>query len=335
MTNDIAKRTVLGVLIALAFLWGVSRALAIESNVVEKGEHLEVSTIVGNGTQGQGDYTVDHPRFPVSDGEGNVYFIDGSQKTAKLRMWDGKKNKTIVDLRKNKVTGREGEFFSTGVAVAGKTVYFSSEEKAYKMIEERVTEVTDISKWMKENKFQYIYRMESAKDDLIFMLWRKDDRYAFIRYTPEDRNIEELLPARRYGEPLNFELLPEGILISVRGGFLYYEQFFPRKSHTTVDTNEGTITDAWADEDKNIYYSLVKDKVRPTIRIIPQGKKAYNETEDIVGSIAGFVDGIADEVQMDNPMDFSWDGSGYLFSDRESNAIRKLWIDKKPLYLVH
>jgi hypothetical protein len=301
----------------------------ITSEVIKKGENGQVSTIIGNGTAGQGTFTVDHPRFPVADSNGNVYFLDGDQNHTKLRMFNGEKNITVVDMAVNKVTEREGQYYTAGLAIVKDTVYFALKDRAYKLIGDRVTEMTKVAQWMKDNEYHYIYRMESHEDDLVFMFWRKNWTYGFARYDLTDGSVEELLPAGYYGNPTNFELVTGAVMVSTEGGEVYYEEFFPRKSVMVVNTNEGQILDVWAGNDKTIYYSLVKDKLKPVIRMIPKGTtNRHNEVQVFAGSIQGFVDGVADEVKMHYPTDFQWDGSGYIFSDRENNAIRKVWIDK-------
>jgi hypothetical protein len=333
--NERTRKAIMyvGIGFLLAGLGACAReTTAAESNVVKQGEYGEVSTIVGNGTAGQGTYTTDHPRFPASNSKGVVYFLDGDQKNTKLRAWDGKKNKTLVDMKTNKVTRREGEFYTSGLAVVKDKVYFSSKDKAYKLVGDRVTEMTDIKKWMKDNEYHYIYRMEQEDDDLTFMFWRKNWTFGFARYDLQSGDMELLLDAGWYGNPTNFEVLPEGVMIATEGGTVYYEKFFPRESSTIVDTNEGIILDVWADSDKTIYYSLVKDKLKPVIRMISKDtSNRQNDVEVFAGSVQGYVDGVQDEAEMHWPTDFTWDGTGYIFSDRENNAIRKVWIDSKPL----
>ncbi|AHV97063.1 hypothetical protein [Paenibacillus sabinae] len=330
------KRLVILVIVMGLFICGTVSAAEIEAYVTAKGEYGEVSTITGNGTAGQGTYSVDHPRFPVSDTRGNVYFLDGDQKKTKLRMWNGKRNTTIVDMAVNKVTRREGEFYTAGLAVVKNNVYFALKDRTYKVTNGIVSEMPKVAKWMKENQYHYIYRMESYQSQLAFMFWSKlgGGTYGFALYNPQNGSMEELLPTGWYGNPTNFELLPDGVMVATEGGFIYYEQFFPRKSIIVLNTNEGQILDVWVDKEKTIYYSLVKDKLKPIIRTIPRGtSNRHNDTEVFVGSTQGYTDGIADEVQMHHPTDFSWDGSGYIFSDRENNAIRKVWGDKGPLSL--
>lgn len=338
------KEKIVGLGISLGLLCSVFlHTVHAESTYAEtasEGEYGQVTTVVGNGTPSQGTYTLDHPRFPAVASNGNVYFLDGSQKTMKLRMWDGNKNKTIIDMKTNKVTAREGEFFSTGLQIVNDTVYFSSEEKVYKLVGNRATELdSDISRWMKDNHYVYIFRMEQYDNDLILMLFRKGDytqarEYGFIRYDLGTGEIEEVLPATQFPNPTNFFMQEKGISVTSLTGAIYYEKFFPRTSKDQLNTNQGSILDTWID-DTDIYYVIQKDKVSFEIRSIPIGQRGEGLGTLVAGGYMGYVDGVADEVKMDYPTDFVWDGTGYVFADRENNSIRKIWIDSKPLSMVH
>lgn len=328
-------------LLVSALLASRVNAEATYAEIVKSGEYGQVSTIAGNGTQGQGAYTLDHPRFPAPDRKGNVYFLDGNQKTMKLRKWDGSRNTTVVDMKKNTVTAREGEFFSTGLEIINGQIYFSSEEKVYKLIGDRVTELDPaIKEWMKENHYVYIFRMEQYKNELVLMLFRKGDytqarEYGFIKYNPATKAIEEVLPAMQYPNPSNFFMQDKGISVTSLTGAIYYEKFFPRESKDQLSTNEGQILDTWID-DSYVYFAINKDQTQYQIYRNPIGARGdYTLGELVVGGYMGYTDGVADEVRMDYPTDFVWDGSGYVFADRDSNAIRKIWIDSKPLSMVY
>jgi hypothetical protein len=287
-----------------------SKSNNIDSEVVTEGEYGQVSTIIGNGTAGQGEYTTDHPRFPAVDSKGNIYFIDGSQKTAKLRMFNGEKNTTVIDLRKDKVTRREGEFFHSGLVIINDTVYFSSEEKVYKLVDDRATELDpSIKQWMKDNQYEYVYRMEQYEGDLVLMLWSKNWTHGFIKYDLDSKEIEELLPAQPYDAPTNFTILPQGILVSTESGNAHYEQFFPRQTITVVNTSNGIIKDVWMDKNKTIYYSIVDEKNK---------RASIHTVSNDTGRNIGFA--------LKSPTDFTWDGEGYVFSD--GNELKWIKLDR-------
>jgi hypothetical protein len=297
------------------------------TDIKTDGEYGEVTTVAGNGVVGESSYMLDHPRYPAPDSKGNIYFLDGTQKSAKLRVVKNNQAKTLLDLTKNTVTAREGEFFKTGVAVVKDKVYFSSEEKVYLYTNERATVADEkIKTWMKDNKYEYVYRMKSYKDKLILMLFRKNYTYGFVSYDPSTRKIEQILEPKEYPNASNFFVHDLGITVSSELGYVWYEKIFPRKSLTYIDTNEGKILDSWSDNDKVLYWVL-GDNVHYQIKALDF------QSEDpflVAGGGLGFVDGVRDEAAMDNPTDFIWDGSGYLFSDMNNNAIRKLWVKVPP-----
>lgn len=309
-----------------------------DSGAQDTGEYGEVSTIMGNGAATQGAHTADHPRHPDLDSKGRIYFVDGSQKTAKVRMWDGTKNTTVVDLLTNKVTRREGSmFWSTGLAVIKDTVYVASNTDVYKVTaKDRVTQLdTDIKRYMKNGKYEFIYRMEKFRGNLYLMLRSKNGMYGFAMYDLSTKKMSEVLPQTLFpGNPQNFYIDDQRILVSCSGGYIYSERFNPRKSVTVADTNIGGFTDAWYDSDKTLYAVLIKDRVYAQIIAVPASAQELGDEEILAGARRGFQDGVADEAEMDYPTDFIWDGTGFIFADRDNNALRKLWIDTPPTNAV-
>lgn len=337
-TRRIGLALAIGLLI-VAMMNHFAHAEPTYSQLISKGKAAEVSTITGNGTAGQGAYTLDHPRFPGVDTKGNVYFLDGSQKNKKLRMWDGNTNVTLLDMKKSKVVSREGDFYATGLQIISDYVYFSSEEKVYKYDEGRATELDEnISKYMRDHHYAYIFRMEQLHGDLVFMFYKKGDytsyyEYGFASYNLSNHEMTEISPPFQYANPSNFFIQDKGIDVADLSGAIYYEKFFPKQYYNHLDTNMGEILDVWVDEDESVCYAIHQDKVYYKIYCIKGD--VNNLGQFVVGGAAGFTDGVADEVRMDYPTDFVWDGNGYLFADQNNNAIRKLWIDKKPLSMVN
>jgi hypothetical protein len=241
----------------------------------------------------------------------------------------------LVDTQKNVVTKREGEFFSTGLQIIDDQVYFSSEEKVYKLIGDRVTELDEkIAEYMKDEHYAYIFRMEQYKGDLVLMLFRKGNyalpEYGFVKYDLDSGELETVLGPGHFPNPSNFFMQEKGISVTSMNGFIFYEKFFPRSSYAQMNTNQGAILDTWIDKD-DIYYVINKDTSKYVIYRNKIGTQVSDLGEKVAGGFTGFTDGVADEVRMDYATDFSWDGSGFLFSDRDNNAIRKLWIDSRPL----
>lgn len=308
----------------------------IMAEVVEDGEHGQVSTIFGNGAQGQGTMSMDAPRYIDKDSKGNVWFIDGSQRTAKLRKTDGEKNYTVVDLVNNKVTRRDGYFAASGLVVINDTVYVSNTKTVYKLVDEnRITELDKgISSYMRQNKLEYVYRMEEYDGDLYLLLRSKNGLYTLVSYDLETKDIEEKLSSFFAAGLANFYVDDQGILIASYHGEIWYHNFFPRRTTKVIETNEGQIQDVWADENDEVWFVLWKDKtefyVLKYLHEPGQYNSIFDMTEIVAGGYEGYQDGIADEVQMSYPVDFVWDGTGMLFGDMGNNTIRKLWLDVKP-----
>jgi hypothetical protein len=96
----------------------------------------------------------------------------------------------------------------------------------------------------------------------------------------------------------------------------------------TGDRNDN-IYDVWIGKDGAMYYSSMENQVYNYIYRNPKGN-GLDDLELVAGGRRGFVDGVKDEVELDQATDFVWDGSGYLFGDIGNNSIRKLWMDVGP-----
>lgn len=324
--------------IALGALGGSVSAGEIKAEVVTRGEYGEVSSIMGNGTGAQGAYTVEGPRN-LAYQSGKIYFVDGTHERAKLRVYDGKKNTTLVNLVTDEVAAKNSEFFvSTGVAVVDREVFISSHRELYLVKSSKskgnyLTRVPKVKDYMKKNGFDYIYRMESMGNDLYFMLAHKSRGYGFIKYSAKTKSVEQVLEVKTYPSgPNNFYVDREGILIAFQSGIVRFESFFPRKSVDVIRTNEGAFVDMWTGKDGYLYYIENRDRVKWII-----GQRHRKNTEDeslLAGGRRGYVDGLLDQVEMDGATDFVWDGSGYLFADKGNHAIRKVWLDSGPTSIV-
>lgn len=332
--------------IAVGFLIAGVRAHAegITSEVVKHGENGQVSTIVGNGTASQGTYTVEGPRNIAVGSSGLVYFIDGTNAKAKLRVWDGKKNKTLVDLNGDTVAARGGNLFlSSGLAVVDGNIFVSSQKQVY-IVKKNKTEsrylskLTSVREYMDTHGYDFIYRMEEYDGDLYLMAAYKGGNgystYGFIKYDPKTKEVEQVLENKVYPESANnFYVDGDGILISFQTGLIQYEGFYPRKSVEVVRTNTGPILDAWTTSTGYLMYSENNDRLYWTI--YTRHRSSSDDAEAYVGGDPrGFTDGLYDQVQLDGATDFVWDGSGYLFADKGNHAIRKLWVDTAPTSAV-
>lgn len=303
------------------------------SEKAQKGENGQVSTIWGNGSQGQTERNLDHPRNLQLDSKGNIYFIDGSQKTAKVRMFNGKKNSTVVDLVNNRVSDKDGYFFCSGLAIIHDNVYVSNTQDVYLVEKGRITQLDlKISDWMKQHAYNDIYRMKASGNYIYMMMSTKSYYYAFVRYNVQTRDIEEVLPERTYPAPYNFFIYGDNdIFIATQNGYVVWEQLEPRVTKTGIDTGDrnDNIYDVWIGQDGDMYYSVMENQVYNHIYRNPKGN-GLDDLELVAGGRRGFVDGVKDEVELDQATDFVWDGTGYLFGDIGNNSIRKLWIDVPP-----
>lgn len=305
------------------------------SEVVTSGENGQVSTIIGNGTAGQTSMLLDHPRNIDTVG-GNIYFVDGSHKTAKLRMYNGKSIKTVVDLAKSPLVKRDKYFVSTGLAAISGEVFVSSNNLLYHVIGPRITTVDRVNTYLKSHGMEYLYRMRHSGDWIYIMYTTKSQGYAygFIRYNPSDGTLEPVLDGVQVNAPNNFYANDRGIIISCQDGIVQVEKLFPRETITEIETNTGSMLDAWSTKSGQLIYSMTEDRVYGRIYTIPTSSDSYDDYSLLAGGPRGFNDGIADEVQVDGAKDFIWDGSGYLFGDAGNDSIRKLWLDDPPSYLV-
>lgn len=303
------------------------------SETVTKGVSGQISTIWGNGIQGQNERNMDHPRSLQLDSKGNIYFVDGDQRTAKLRMFDGSKNRTIVDLVDNRLMDGVGHFFSAGLAIIHDNVYISSTEDIYMVKDNRITQLDlKIRDWMKKNRFERIYRMEGHGDYLYMMVQSKSYYYAFVRYNVRTKEMELVLDENTYPAPYNFYIYGDNdIFITTENGYIVWEQIFPRQTKNGLNTGDrmDRVLDMWIGEDMSMYYSVMEDKMYNYIYRNPQGSQLDN-LQLVAGNRRGFVDGVRDEVEMDMAIDFIWDGSGYIFADMNNHTIRKLWMDVAP-----
>jgi hypothetical protein len=145
------------------------------------------------------------------------------------------------------------------------------------------------------------------------------------------------LDTHNYPSPNNFYVDDQGILVSCQNGVVQYERFFPRESIEVIETNTGTFSDAWVTQDGYLISVQAKDRTQWVINKRPRNESIgdINSSELIAGGRRGYVDGLLDQVEMDGATDFVWDGSGYVFADKDNHAIRKLWLDEAPTNIVY
>lgn len=311
---------------------GVVRGSETISERKEEAESGTVSTIWGNGVQGQSETQMDHPRKLQIDSKGNIWFVDGSQKNAKLRMFDGEKTITVVDLVENRLTDKDGYFMAAGLGIINDNVYISSTDDLYKEHNGHLVQVDmDIRHYMDEKNAEYIYRMREYKEELYLMLMSKHKMFHFAKYNPDTGKITQVTEPKSYASPYNFFVHKENeIMIATKLGYVVWEQVNPRKTeYIDFGDHQFQVMDVWVDNDRNLYMVTCEEQVMCNIYMDPPGN-GFDDTVIVAGGRRGFTDGFKNEVEMDYPMDFVWDGTGYIFGDTGNNSIRKLWWSEKP-----
>lgn len=300
-------------------------------------EEDEVTTLVGSGAAGQGTFTMDHPRHIALQG-GNTYFVDGDHNHAKLRMYNGKELSTVVDLAKSPQFHRSKMFVDTGLAAAKDTLYVSDYQGLYKVVGHRITAVAAVNDYIKEQHIEYIYRMKAYQNTLILMGWKKaqSGTYIFIQYNPDDNSVSPLLDNVSYDySPNTFYPDKDGILVTTTGGYIIYEKYSPRKTINVESFQDGNVLDAWTTASGYLHYSIVTaGGTENKIMARPRSSEDEEDNSLVAGGTRGYQDGVMDEAEMDFAQDFTWDGTGYIFSDEDNNMIRKLWVDDPPTNVV-
>jgi hypothetical protein len=305
------------------------------SETAEKGQEGQVTTIWGNGTQGQTERSMDHPRALAVDSKHNIYFVDGSQSSAKLRVFDGKQNKTVVDLIENKITRRNGYFLSTGLVIIHDNVYISNNEDVFLVKDGRITQYTPrIKSYMDNKRLSDIFRMEKHGNYIYIMFMNKSREFNIARYdTTKDGAVEEIIPTKPMPSPYNFYVHGDNeIFIASNIGYVVWEILFPRETRVAWEFGDPktTVSDIWIGKDDGLYMVAWENQVKAVVYDNPIGIDS-DALKTVIGSRRGFVDGFNDEVEMDYPTDFIYDGTGFLFADMGNNCIRKYWTDNGPM----
>lgn len=313
--------------------WAPVQGSDIRSEYTEQGQEGQVSTVWGNGTQGQNERHLDRPRDIQIDSKGNIYFVDGDHRNAKVRMFDGKQNQTIVDLVNNKVAERDGYFLSAGMVIIDDHIYVASDQDVYLVKDGRITQLTPkIQAYMEKMRLENIYRLEKYKNYLYIMFANKSHQFHIARYPVAGGEVEQVIETKPISSPYNFYVAGENdIFIASQLGYVFWETLFPRETRIAWEAGDPKteIVDMWIGKDDALYFVAWENQALHQIYRNPKGIDA-GEVSPIVGSRRGFVDGFSDEVQLDYPIDFVWDGSGYLFADMGNHTIRKYWTDVGP-----
>ena len=299
----------------------------IISETAKKGKDGTVSTIVGNGTD-----EIEGPRKVQLDSKKNIWFVDGDHQNARLRKWDGKEVKTVIDLVHNKTTDGDGYFFTAGLAIIHDNVYISSTKELYMLENNTLQPVSrQIRQYLEEHNMENIYRVREYKDKVYMMLGGKGKKFMIISFDPVTKGIKQVTEPKPYASPYNFYVHNDNeIMIATELGYVVWEKLHPRQTQY-IDFGDAQIkiADTWVDDNRNLYMVTWEEQTRSFIYKDEPGK-GWDNMQVVAGGRRGFVDGFKEEVEMDQPIDFVWDGSGYIFADIGNNSIRKLWWKEKP-----
>lgn len=303
------------------------------SEVVQKGEEGQVTTVWGNGTRGQNETQLNMPRQLQLDSKGNLYFIDGDGQSGKIRMFDGKKNTTVLDLKENKVARQKGEFYVGGMVILNDVLYLASIDDLYVVEDGRLRTATPkVAQYLKKNRLDSIIQVEKYQDYIYFLIGNKSRQYHMARYNTVSGEMETVFDTKPIPEPYSFYVHQGNeIYIGTKNGYVVMEKLFPRQSLAVIETADPMtdISDVWIGEDDDLYYVSWRDQAEHIIYQDPKGPGSG--VIPLIGSRRGFVDGFYNEVELDYPIDFIWDGSGFLFADMGNHTIRKYWTENGPM----
>lgn len=302
-----------------------------DAEVVQQGLEGQVSTIFGTGVPGQTDMNMDHPRKLQVASNGDIYFIDGNHVNAKLRKFDGRRLSTVVDLMESKVLKRDGYVWTTGLAIINNQIYLGTDKDLFKVVDGRLHQLSPkIQEFIEDNRLDTLYRMRKQGEQLYLMFKDKNGRFIIAEYNFKEDVLHQLTNLRQYAAPYQFyvDKNKHTIYVATAMNMVVVEELFPRKTLYTNLTNDSrtTVSDIFLTKDNKTVFVSWSDNVA-NIWVDPHGDP---KPKIYVGNYRGYIDGFYDEVQMDNPLDFVWDGSGYLFADPGNHVIRKLWMNSPP-----
>lgn len=299
------------------------------AEVVKKGQEGQVTTIFGTGVQGQNEYQMNHPAYLQVDKKNNIYFIDGDRQNQKLRMFDGKKLSTVAELSRSKIN-RTGEFWTTGVALINNQLYVSSTEEIYYVEDGRIHKALgDFEQYKRDWRLGELWRMKRQGDKIYLMIALKGRAHTFhfAEYHYKTGEFTTIIDRSDYYKPFSFYIQDQWVVVSCHLGDIVAESLFPREKFYVYKSgdSEDIITEVWLTKEEEVMFAG-HNRNEAFIYFLPD----HSPLEKIAGARRGYQDGFRDEVEMDNPMDFVWDGSGYLFVDPGNHVIRKLWTTRKP-----
>ena len=299
------------------------------AEVIQQGEEFQVSTIMGTGVGTQGNNTMYYPAYTQVSDAGEIFFVDGDINNQKIRKIKNGKIEIVMDLTNNKLN-QSGKFFTTGLIHMGKNLLMISNSFDIFYIDGgRIHRVPgDVPKYMEDHHLVSIWRLKKQGDDIYIMFKLKGyaATYHIAQYDIETDTLTPIIERSDYYHPFNFYVDDNNIYVATQMGYIYRDQLFPKQKTAFYHAkdSEVTVTDVWKTAGGEIMFSLHDGSYAWIM------KEEGNSFANVAGSIRGYQDGVLDEVMMDNPMDFTYDGSGYIFVDPGNHVIRKLWTSLRP-----
>lgn len=304
--------------------------LEARAEVVNQGEEFQVSSVIGTGVGDQSENNLYYPAYTQVSDSGEIFFVDGDVKNHKIRKINDGKITTVMDLVNNKLNN-DGQFFATGLIHMGKNLLMVSNSSDIFYIEkDRMHRVPgDVPKYMNDHHLENIWRMKKQGDDLYVMFRLKGhaNTYHIAEYDIETNTLKPIIEKSDYFHPFNFYVDENNIYVATQMGYIFREQLFPKQKTAYYHAKDAkvNVTDLWKTADGQLMFSLHDGSYAWVMK--EEGERNF---VTVVGSKRGYQDGVLDEVMMDNPMDFTYDGSGYIFADPGNHVIRKLWTTLAP-----
>jgi hypothetical protein len=300
------------------------------AEVVTSGEENQVSTIFGTGTAAQTETSMYYPAYTQVADNGEIYFVDGDIKDQKIRKISGGKIITVVDLVNNKINDK-GDFYAVGLLHMGKDLLMVADVyDMYYVDGDKIHRVPgDVPKYMEDHQLQHIWRMKKQGDKVyvMFLLKGHSDTYHTAEYDINTNTLTPIIDRADYNKPSNFYVDGNNIYVAMQLGFIYREQLFPRQTtaYYNAEDSKVVVMDVWKTAGDKLMFSVM-DGVHAWVMKDIGDRDFVN----IGGATRGYQDGVLDEIKMDNPMDFTYDGTGYIFADPGNHVIRKLWTQEGP-----
>lgn len=296
-----------------------------------KGKDQEISTILGTGVANQDETSMANPRKLQVDSKKNIWFIDGNHGETKLRMYNGKTIDTVVDISENTQAKRTSTIVS-GLYIKDKP-YVSTTKEVYSVKGGELYQLDPrIMSTLKKNQMDAIYRMKGVGNKLYILALGKSYEFQFFTYDLDTREMKQVTGAETYPDPYNFFVKENEIYVSTKNGYIVRITLSPRETKKIVRWKDpmAAMSDVWIGKDNALYYVVWGNQSSAEIYRDPKGGPK-DEYYLVAGSKRGYKDGVEGNAELDYPIDFVWDGSGYLFADTGNHSIRKLWLDVPPL----